>query len=398
VKHRFICCLLLSLTLAASSRAAFAAAGKMTVAQLTDLLAGLQKANKNDQDIANRISQVELSEELTLKDRNSLANYLPGPLSTEQVYILEARSATLPPSPADSPSTPAPDAAAQQALLAKAQAQAASYAQLPPLTATRMTARFQDLNITPPSSGGGLHGGISAPVDPTFEAMALNARLINMKTEQIRFENGADHGPAVKDKTLWGANGMVASLNEPLSLSTVLQEAIASGNPHFERWQTVNGHNTAVFAFSIDRKKTKFQLLYCCFPDTDTVGTTHIESAAGATGGSNSMAGNVQNVTQWHTFKASPGFQGQLFLDPDSGAILRLITESHLKPSDFVQYHAVRIDFEPRPFGSRTAYVPIRAFTIATLVPNGDSKAAHVAIRHQYVTEDYKDFQPAPAK
>ncbi|HEY9126116.1 MAG TPA: hypothetical protein VIM62_03275, partial [Acidobacteriaceae bacterium] len=147
--------------------------------------------------------------------------------------------------------------------------------------------------------------------------------------------------------------------------------------------------------FAVDRKKTKFQLRYCCFPDTDTVGTTHISSPAGANGGSGVMAGNVQNNTQWHDFKASPGYQGELFLDPDSGAVVRLITEAHLKPSEFVQYEAVRTDFEPRTVGAKTAYLPIRTFVLTTLVPNGDSKASHVAIRHQFVTEDYKDFQPS---
>jgi tetratricopeptide (TPR) repeat protein len=368
---------------------------KLTVNQLQDLLSGMKSAHKSDQDVANRISEVQLSEELTLAARNDLAPLLPGPLSTEQVYILEARSATLPPDPARFPSTPPLDAAAQQALLAKTQAYAASYAQLPQITATRMVARFQDLNTPPPTTGAGLRSaGISTTADPVFETMAMTVHLMKTKTEQIQFENGAGRSTAGKDKTEWGQNGMVASLNEPLSLSTVVQEALSSGSPRFERWQTIDNHPVAVFSFAVDRRKTRFQLLYCCFPNTDTVGTTHIASppAASPLGGS-PIKGNIQNTTQWQDFKASPGYQGELFLNPQSGAVVRLITEAHLKPGDFVQYEAVRTDFEPRTFGSRTSYVPIRAFILTDLLPNGDSKAARVAVRHQYVTEDYKDFK-----
>ena len=39
--------------------------------------------------------------------------------------------------------------------------------------------------------------------------------------------------------------------------------------------------------------------------------------------------------------------------------------------------------------------VPVRSFTISEVVPNGDSFAAKYAVRHSFVTQDYKDYQLA---
>src|SRR5579859_7746824 len=99
---------------------AWSAARKITVAELKDMLAALHQQSKSDADVAAELKQVQLSEELDRSTMNAFASNVPGPLSTEQIYVIEARSATLAPPPSDIPTTPAPDAAAQQALLAKA--------------------------------------------------------------------------------------------------------------------------------------------------------------------------------------------------------------------------------------------------------------------------------------
>ncbi len=134
-------------------------AKKITVGELTDMLKSMSEQKKGDLEVANALKQVQLSEELTRSAMNSLANYAPGPLTTEQIYVLEASSAVLAPPATDIPSTPAPDAAAQKALLDKANDYAAkTYAQLPAMSATKTTVRFQD-NVEAPGSNSGMQGG-----------------------------------------------------------------------------------------------------------------------------------------------------------------------------------------------------------------------------------------------
>ena len=79
----------------------------------------MQQEKKSDADVSTALKQIQLTEELTRNVMNSLVSYVPGPLSTEQIYVLEARSAVLAPPSSDIPTTPAPDAPGQKAILEK---------------------------------------------------------------------------------------------------------------------------------------------------------------------------------------------------------------------------------------------------------------------------------------
>jgi len=80
----------------------------------------MKQTGKSDQDIATRLKDVQLTEELTHSAKTALMPFLPGDLSIEQMVILEGRSAFLPPPAENVPATPTPDAATQKAILAKA--------------------------------------------------------------------------------------------------------------------------------------------------------------------------------------------------------------------------------------------------------------------------------------
>lgn len=382
--------LLLTLAMPAWS----ATSKKISVQELKDLLTSLQAAKKSDDEVALQLKQVELTEELTAATMNSLSNLVPGPLSTEQIYVLEARSATLPPPASDIPTAPAPDATAQQAMLAKASDYVSkTYAQLPHLAATQMTARFQD--GVEAVHDGGMKSGVSNNVaDPVWEQTSLYVRLMNTHTDPVESENGVEK--QAKDNTKWGPNNMVASVAPEMPLSAILQEASANGSPKFLRWETVNGKQVAVFSFSIDKKKTHFGVNYCCFPDTDTAGTVNYQMSHSAPGPA-AVKGNLQTVSNWKNFKANAGYRGELFIDPDSGIVVRTITEADFKPSDFVHYEKIRTDYASMTIGGKTLVVPVRSFDLAEIVPNGDSFAAHYSVRHQMITEDIKDYQLAGA-
>ena len=107
--------------------------------------------------MAAALKQVVLSEQMSRAIMNQLAEYVSGPATTEQVYVLEVRSAMLAPPAADVPATPGPDAAAQKAILDKTADYASKmYAQLPAITAAKTTQRFQDnVEAVAPSSGMG---------------------------------------------------------------------------------------------------------------------------------------------------------------------------------------------------------------------------------------------------
>ena len=195
---------------------------KMTVDQLKQMLVSAHQANTRDADMATELEDVELTDELTHSALESLGPDVPGQLTTEQLFILEAKSAALPPPASDIPTAPAPDAAAQKAMLDKAMDYATkTYAQMPAATATKDTRRFQDGAEMPKESFGSHSSATLAPVITPI-------RYTTASESQVTFHNGAEQAPA-EDKGQWGANGMIAMLGQPPDLTTVLNEARQTG-------------------------------------------------------------------------------------------------------------------------------------------------------------------------
>src|SRR5579863_1577761 len=186
-------------------------AKKVTVAELKATLESMHKDNKSDADVASALKQLELSEELTRNTMNDLVGDTPGPLSAEQIYVLEARSSLLAPPASDLPSSPAPDAATQKAILDKASDYVTkTYAQLPALAVTKTTIRFQD-NVEAAAPSSGMHGSATdVSTGSGFVNPYQFIHYINSTDSQVASDHGAEKMPGEKDKTPWGANKMIA--------------------------------------------------------------------------------------------------------------------------------------------------------------------------------------------
>jgi hypothetical protein len=377
-------------------------AKKVTVAELTDMLKSMQQDKKSDQEVADALKQVQLSEELTRNTMNGLANYASGPLTTEQIYVLEARSAMLAPPATDIPATPAPDAAAQKAILDKAADYAAkTYAQLPAVTATKTTLRFQDnVEATPASSG--MHGSatdvsVAGSVNP-FQYV----HYINSTESTYSSVRGVEKLP--QDKTRWGANKMNALQEPDPNIGSVFQEAQVGGAITWQRWEQINGKPAAVFAFQVPKKKSHFALNICCFPDVEQAGTARLTSGTVQLGGPAGSAGGAkdtfQTTTDWHNYKANGvPYHGEFFIDPDTGTVVRMITQAELKPSEVVHQQDTRVDYGPVTVGGKSLVLPVKTVTNIEVVPNGDSQAAgRYSTRCTLFSIDFKDYQLAGAQ
>ncbi len=67
---------------------AWPAGKKITVAELTTMLKSLQQQKKSDAEVASALKQAQLSEQLSHSTMNGLADYVPGQLTTEQLYVM----------------------------------------------------------------------------------------------------------------------------------------------------------------------------------------------------------------------------------------------------------------------------------------------------------------------
>ena len=377
------------------------AAKKVTVKELQEILVSLEQAKKSDEEVATTLKQIELSEELTRSTMNSLLGAVPGRLSTEQIYVLEARSAELAPPPGDLPADPAPDASRQKAILDKAQAFVThTFDALPPLVATKTTLRFQDnVEAVAPSSGIG-SGARDASTDNGFSNPATFVHYINSAERSVVSNHGAELPPA-KDKTQWGANKMIALEEPDPSLGEVFKEAQSAQSLHWLRWELVSGRQVAVFAYAVPRKNSRLELNVCCFPHINQSGTatfytsTTAAALAGdeANGSSGGVKGTFQTNTEWYAFKSQAGYHGEIFIDPDTGAVVRIITQAELRPSDVVHRVDRRIDYGPAGVGNHSYIVPVKQIIDTEVVPNGDSGAGTYTTRRTLFTSEYKDYQ-----
>jgi hypothetical protein len=378
---------------------AFPAAKKITVAELKDMLATMHAQNKSDEDVANALKQVVLSEELDRATMNAFSDQVPGKLSTEQIYVLEARSALLPPPPSAVPATPALDAAAQQAVLNKAASYASSiWGQLPDLTATKTTLRFQD-NVEALADGSSMHGGSTDSNVGLWVNPYNFIHYINSTDTEIAFDKGEERIP--QDKTQWGRNKMIQSMEPDPDPSTIFEEAKDNGDLKWERWELVNGKPAAVFSYNVPKKKSKMAVDVCCFPQIDQAGIASFtgQNGTGGTGSSPGAAGgargNFQTNTDWDHYKEkNVGYHGEFFIDPDTGIIVRMNTIDEQKTSDMVHQLDTRVDYAPVMVGSKPLIVPVRSVMITEVVPNGEAGAGGFSTRTTLFTSEYKNYAP----
>lgn len=357
------------------------AAKKMTVQQLKDMIAAAQQSHKSDADVAAELKDVDLTEQLSRSTMNSLATLVPGQLTSEQLFVLEIRSAILAAPPGEIPSTPAPDASGQKAILDKATDYATkTYAQLPTLTATRTLRRFQDSAHQDQPSFGSHSNVVPAPTYTPIHYTASDDAYVT-------FKNGAGQNPLASDKTHWGENGMIAMLGQSPDLATVLQDAQATGKIAWLRWETVKGRNLAVFSYSVDKKKTHYAVNYCCFPQTSQAGEIAMRGT-----GTGAGAGNYENNADWKSFKATLAYHGAIFIDPDTGVVYRLITVAEFKGGDPVKLENQRIDYSAVAVGDKKIVVP-DIVTIDTLEqPFPDLPQGRFITRHTLFTESYSGY------
>jgi hypothetical protein len=395
-------CILAFLLLASPSWAA----KKLTVQQLSDLLVSFQREKKTDAEAATELKQVELSEELTLAAMNKIAVLAPGKFSIEQIYVLEARSAMLPPPASDLPATAAPDAAAQKAILEKAVEYTTSiYAQLPSLTTTKTTLRFQDnMKAIDPCSGmtGCAKGAIATY---NFSNWASFVHYINSVETQVVSEHGIEKLPAKKDKTLWGANGMIVLQEPDPSLGAILQEAQSAQNVQWLRWELVNGRQVAVYSFKVPIANSQFPVDICCFPESTQSGVARFYNSfsanivagqeAASNGGGGAVGDFQTNINFNQHFKAKVPYHGEIFVDPATGIVLRLIILADFKASDNVQQEDTRIDYGPVKIGAKAFVLPVRTVINSVVAPNGDSGTGSFTTRRTIFTSEYKNYQLA---
>ena len=344
---------------------------KITVQQLKDLLVSMQQGKKTDVEVSTRLKGIDLSEELTAAIKLKLLFLSPGPLTSEQISVLEARSSTLAPPPSDLPDLPAPDAVAQKAILDKAIDFAAKNdQQIPRLTALKAVAHYGHLNEFNRwgNTGGAQQGGLVKDRGES-RIMSLTSRYM----ETVEIDQGIEKVTvSTADPHLRRISPMPEGGTRP-ALSMIMSKAIEGGNIHWLRWETINGTKTAVFSFAVDKRNAFYIVDYCCFP-------------------------TFRNIdVEWKPFKKTVGLHGEFFIDPDTGTTLRIVMQADLTPTDYVEQEDTRIDYGKETIGGNMYVVPEGSFTQVYLDAAGDSPTKGAVMRRTILVAGYSNYLLAGA-
>ena len=84
--------------------------------------------------------------------------------------------------------------------------------------------------------------------------------------------------------------------------------------------------------------------------------------------------------------------------DPATGAVLRMIVEAELKPSDVVHQMDTRVDYGAARVGQKAMIVPLRSIIDLVVVPNGESGAGGYSTRTALFSSEYSDYRSAPTR
>lgn len=334
----------------------------------------MQDAGKGDADVAASLRNLQLKEPLTSAEAAKLEQYLPGDLSQNQLAVLRGLSAFEPaPPPASAP--PAPDAAAQSAMLARTGSWLmTNIEQSPSLRASKAIVRYRaDASNTAASYQ-------DQPVD--------YVKTPGGHTEMVEISHGAEKELNSGPRIHWGENGEISEGGPLPTLPELFHEASAFGKLSFTRWEEVHGVTAAVFSFEIPKKKSHYAVDYCCFANVESA------SASQGTGGDNILGQpNVMNVSTWKPYNKKVPYHGLLYIDPPSGAILRIVIVAELRPFDFVHAEQTRIDYGTETVNGKKYEVPLHSIAMNETVPGGDTKPTVYPVRRGLTFANYSSYQ-----
>jgi len=304
----------------------------VTVAQLQQILSATQAAHKSDAAVADEIASLQLTEELTAQTLDHMTTALQvGPKSAQALDLLADSSALLAPPAAELPTAYQPDVAMQRAILDGAINFVVKVLRhLPDFLATRTTQSFDDNPFVIGHSG-------YAPVT-NLRPVGTFSRLITYR-DGHEVADSAVASASAKPQAVAGPAGLSTSGEFGPVLAIVLSDA-AKGKISWTRWEMTSAGKAAVFHYEVPKAASHYYVDYCCAWDPTN-----------------------DNPLTYH---GTPGYRGELYVDPSTGAVLRITLEAELNGSNVISYAAISVQYGSVDIGGITYMCPVHSVAISS--------------------------------
>ncbi|KAA6464542.1 hypothetical protein DYQ86_00795 [Acidobacteria bacterium AB60] len=345
-----------------------AAGQRVTVQELEGILAGSGKAGsgagavveadlldqiEREDALAPRLAAMQLTERLTNRERMRLeSQYKLGPLTKAALELLGDRSAPLDPPASEMLAMPAPDEAAQRAMLAQASAFVFDRLQhLPDFFALLTTTNFSD--------GPLIAGGALLSSSPGMHRVGASQREITFSNGREVFDSA--RGPLNGAKEQKRDTELESQGEFGTEAATVMLD-LRQGTIEFHHWVRGDTGPVAVFRYSVPSKRSHYEVKYACH-------------------------GSL-------TFHAQPAYHGEISVDAATGVLLRFTVQAESREGDPITQVASVIEYGEVTMGSRRYICPVRS--LAFTVEESDSCDAHkrplprpIAMLNRILFSDY---------
>ena len=350
-----------------------AAVHSVTVEQLKQLLAAQQTAGKNDGDRAQQLNSLELTEQLTQPTLDRItAEFKPGPKTVLSLKLLADSSAFLEPPAGELLDKAPPEIAMQRAMMKSIiNFVAVTLHHMPDFLATRLTVSYDNIPLSVTHSGWAPH---------------TDLHLAGTFSHHIAYRNGQevlDRQPdssGAKPKNEPSPAGLVSIGEFGSALGTILSDA-SKGILKWSHWEQPAAGPVAVYHYEVPTAASHYWVNYCC-----------VRNSSNDTG--DAFGVNTGLDVSANSYHGTPSYHGNLYLDPASGAVLRVTIESDLKPSDPITRAAISVQYGPVEIGGNSYICPVHSIAISLTKSHagGDMSDMEILRINEVSFTDYHRF------
>ncbi len=353
------------------------AAKRVTVQQLEQALTEDSASHRADAEVAHRVAELELSERLTDETLDRFARKMTlGPRTALALEMIADQSALLDPPPGELPGTASPDPAEQQRMMDRARGYVVSiWPHLPDFFVTRVTARFSDAPQI-------VHEG--------DWPMKLGLHLVGTVTRNVTYRDGKETLDQATETSASGSTAAVPAEQQERGMTawgtfgpelTIVLTDTAKGDVKWSHWERSALGLAAIYTYSVPKTASHFDVTYCCLREDAPSQRRELRYS----GRQQQPVGVATAPANAKVFRSTPGYHGEIAVDPNTGAILRVTLEAELKNDDPITRAATVVDYGPVLIGDRKYIFPTRsiAFSIEQPALNGRGDDAPVLLINQ---------------
>jgi VWFA-related protein len=332
----------------------------VTIEQLQQALAAAR--NQQDADVAQQLSELELTERLGPVKLAQLREEMPGEKAMQALTALADRAEFLNLPATGIPAIPQPTPVEQRQIMSLVVTYVTKTVhELPNFFATRETTRFEDR--------------------PQVTYSYLPLHYVGSSARSVIYRDGqemVEAGPGRPIKGEAKEQGLVSWGEFGPILSIVLLDA-AQSKLAWSHWEQGANGPEGVFSYEVPSQRSHYLVQSRDGSTPDAYEGPSQRSRATARP---QDLGAYDGTDSIHQFRERPGYHGEMKVDPATGAVLRITVDAQLALGDPLTRAAIMVEYGTVEIGGKAVICPTRSVALSEMRYGHVSNGAHSVLDH----------------